>query len=221
MTHDHIALRAMLAEQCAADTIRDDPPLLFALLHDPENGYGIAPLRPWTDIMHEGLKDHPPQVVLPALVDMAQRHLAAVPGLNAAQAALDLCLGKKEMRTSFPGVTERSRACGIVYRTEEWAAPAPADGSMPEMFSLSQHPERIELVTWRAVCEDDTYHQVAWVKGKPQPFIDHFAFSDERYDPRRWAMATHLRGLMRVNRRAARYNFETGQYEKPGKAGAS
>ena len=219
MNHDHIALRAMLAEHCAADTLWDERPLLFALVYDPDNGYGIAPLRPWNDVMHQALMDDPPQVVLPSMVDMVRRHLAAIPGLNAAQAAVDMCLSKKEVRTFFPGITARSRPCGIVYRSEDWGAPMPADGSVPNLFDASRHPERIEMVTWRAVCEDDTYHQVIWVKGQPAPVIDHFAFTDDRYDPRMWAVATHLRGFMRVNRRAARYNFQTRQYEKPRQGG--
>lgn len=217
MEHNHIALRAMLAEHAAADVERRKPPMLFALAHDPVNGYGVIPTRPWNEEMRKAIETYPDANILAGMVDMAQRHLAYLPGLNTAQIAVQVCHEDPEVRPWFPGVTEHTRACGIAYRTEAWAAPVPADGTLPDRGKLSLHPQRIELIKWSAVCEDDTFHEVAWVQGHAAPIFDHFAFSDTRYDPRMQNTATQLRGLMRVNRRAARYNFTTGKYEKPDK----
>lgn len=212
--HDHAALRAMLAKHAADDTNWDHPPMLFALIHDPVAGYGIGPLRPWNDVFQKALMDHPPQVVLPAMADMARNHLDMVPGLNSGLAAVDVCLHVEAVRRRwFPGITEAAVPCGIVYRTEVWGAPM-RDGKIPERFTVSQDPERMEVLMWQAVSDDDTFHQVAWKRGDAAPVFDSFAFDSPSYRPKERMIAKHLRRLMRINRYADGYNFETETYER-------
>jgi len=204
--HDHVAIRAMLAERCADDTEWDQPPLLFVLLHDPDAGYGVAPVRPLNAFLHEHMDDgHRFHAVLRQIVEHVFTIEREVPGLDTLRNTVLVCQEDAAFaREWFPKVSERTVSCGLVTRTEAWKLQHPKGTPFPE-GSFADVPGRIETLSWQAVVDDDTFDWVWWDRGEAAPQSNFWAFDSDLYrsskDQQR--VATLMRKIVRLSARVS------------------
>jgi hypothetical protein len=204
--HDHEAIRAMLAERAADDTSWDQPPLLFALVHDPDAGYGIVPVRPFNEFLHQHLGDYPFSALLRQLAANALTIEQQVPGLDVLRNAVQVCREDRAFaREWFPKVSERTVACGLVVRTEAWKVTRPNDGTPYPEGPLADVPGAIESLNWKAVVDDDTFDWVWWDRGAAAPESNYWSFDSELYrstkDQQR--VPTLMRKIVRVSARVS------------------
>jgi hypothetical protein len=204
--HDHVAIRAMLSRWAADDTSWDQPPLLFALLHDPDAGYGIAPVRPLNTFLHEHMGNgHRLHAVLRQIVEHVFTIEREIPGLDTLRNTVPLCYGDDEYRREwFPKVSERTVACGLVVRSEVWKLEKKVGDPHPE-GSFADVPGRIESLSWQAVVDDDTFDLVWWDRGEAAPEFQHWSFDSDFYrstkDKQR--IATLMRKIVRLSARVS------------------
>lgn len=207
--HDHEAIRAMLATHAADDTSWDQPPMLFALVHDPDpdTGYGVVPVRPLNAVLHEHMNDgHRLPAVLATIADHVHVIENLEPGLDTLRNAVLVCRGEPEMaRQWFPRVSKHTIACGLVLRTETWTLQRTnLDDPYPE-GSWANHPDSIESLSWQAVVDDDMFDHVAWDRGDGAPWSDHWSFQSDFYKSakHKQRVPTLMRAIVRLSARTS------------------
>lgn len=204
--HDHVAIRAMLATWAADDTSWDQPPLLFALVYDPDAGYGIVPVRPFNETLATYLGSFPPHAVLAQIVENVYTLDQDLPGMDSLRIAVRVCLEDPKLaHVWFPRISRATVACGLVLRNEVWMLPRDSMDAPAPKGSFAEQPGVVEALSWTVVVDDDTFHDVSWERGEVAPGFGHWSFDSDFYRATkdRQRIPTMMRKIVRLSARVS------------------